>query len=418
MSKLVKVAPETLRVKVPQKDETLPNGSVIHWTEICREYPFKRSLYLQLQVPVTCGRKLPHCLGKRLVLVKTGLNRPEGLSADSLASNGKSFSGTCHGCGRPPKHPPVEHLPNGATVFWNEESSSGVPYRCAKCKEIKYLLNPRSNPNQFRGICHSCAVRKRIGIEEHHSGAKILWSTRTPVKRNPTGGGDFKVAYICAGCKQVRDPIRSSIVSRQEWRGLCPGCRRQAGSPRRLKHEKRLLSGSTILYWKRDPNDYYKVAIRCGWCGDEFFSGNKSVFTKKVESSRYLGICPKHTKSELALGRPIAAHGNNLRRDSGAEKGQWGGARNVKWTLEKEDRFLKLYEEMHTKIKGKDASIPEEVRSQLLLTGNQPSDVARDYAAQLLGVESNDYLRTVLTRARARRKEQNALPSRSKLKAP
>ena len=107
--------------------------------------------------------------------------------------------------------------------------------------------------------------------------------------------------------------------------------------------------------------------------------------------------------------------GSEQSNGNGEGQGQWGGAHNVKWTPELEDKFLTYYEEALPKIKKKDLSIPEEVRAKLLLPRTQPSDVARDYVAQLLGVESNDYLRTVLTRARARRKEQNALGSSSNL---
>jgi hypothetical protein len=82
----------------------------------------------------------------------------------------------------------------------------------------------------------------------------------------------------------------------------------------------------------------------------------------------------------------------------------------VKWTPEREETFLSRYEETLPKIRKKDPSIPSDVLAKLLLPGNQPSDVARDYVAQLMKVESNDYLRALITRARKRRK-QNALHS-------
>jgi hypothetical protein len=127
-------------------------------------------------------------------------------------------------------------------------------------------------------------------------------------------------------------------------------------------------------------------------------------------------MCAEHVKDPAALlERQKAELANvNGQKNGGAEKKPHGGARNVKWTPEQEETFLSRYEETLPKIRKKDPSIPSDVLAKLLLPGNQPSDVARDYVAQLMNVESNDYLRALITRARKRRR-QNALHSSSNL---
>lgn len=126
-------------------------------------------------------------------------------------------------------------------------------------------------------------------------------------------------------------------------------------------------------------------------------------------------VCKTHADDFARLTAAVEARvrGNDKEQKSrGAEKNSHGGARNVKWTPEQEEEFLARYEEVLPKIRRRDQSIPQEVIAELLLPGNSPSDVARDFVAQQMGVESNDYLRTLITRARKRRK-QNALHSSS-----
>jgi len=83
------------------------------------------------------------------------------------------------------------------------------------------------------------------------------------------------------------------------------------------------------------------------------------------------------------------------------KKKQRGGAHNVKWTPERRAELLRHYEDAYKKVKGQDSSLPENVREKIKLKGYKPSDIALDYAAEQLGVESSEYLRrTVLPAAR------------------
>jgi integrase len=95
-----------------------------------------------------------------------------------------------------------------------------------------------------------------------------------------------------------------------------------------------------------------------------------------------------------------------------AQKQPHGGPRHIKLTPDQKEEFVTRYDEVLPRVRSKDLAIPEDVLAKLLLPGNSPSDVARDYVAGLMGIESNDYLRSVITQVRKRRR-QNALHSSS-----
>jgi len=102
------------------------------------------------------------------------------------------------------------------------------------------------------------------------------------------------------------------------------------------------------------------------------------------------------------FGGSAKGNGDGQKNGSAAKKSR-GGAHNVKWTPELRARFLALYQSVLEKVQRADPSLPEDVRARALLRGNKPSEVARDYAAQTLGVKRNDYLEQVLIKARAER---------------
>jgi hypothetical protein len=136
-------------------------------------------------------------------------------------------------------------------------------------------------------------------------------------------------------------------------------------------------------------------------------TGRRAPFkrTTVVKIEEMLRRIFKYAKGEGWVTKIPFERGAITRAHRMAQKKTHGGARNVKWTPQREDEFLTRYEEALRKIKAKDLSLPQEVVVALLLPGNSASDVARDYVAQQMGVESNDYLRTLLTRARKRRKQ-------------
>lgn len=152
--------------------------------------------------------------------------------------------------------------------------------------------------------------------------------------------------------------------------------------------------------WQQALKDAVQVAARLG------MSLNHAVPLLRVDhAAAEQEISSQNFKKflEKQLGAPQPQNGNRQKSGS-AEKGQHGGAHNVKWTPELEEEFVTRYEDVLPKIQKKDSGIPSDVLAKLLLPGNQASDVARDYVAELMGVESNYYLITLLTRVRKRRK--------------
>jgi hypothetical protein len=116
---------------------------------------------------------------------------------------------------------------------------------------------------------------------------------------------------------------------------------------------------------------------------------NPDAFLAAVEAAR------------SAVKRPS---GNGQGNGNGEKQGR-GGAHHVIWDSDKRAHFLTHYEECLKKIQNKDPDLPEEVRKAAGMRGNKPSDVARNYAARLCKVPSNDYLQRVLAQARRERGE-------------
>jgi hypothetical protein len=82
------------------------------------------------------------------------------------------------------------------------------------------------------------------------------------------------------------------------------------------------------------------------------------------------------------------------------------GGRTAYWTPELRKSFLELYEATLKIVKAGSSELPEGLRSKASLRGIKPSDIAREYAAKLFGVTSNEYLLRVLKQARRERRER------------
>jgi len=100
----------------------------------------------------------------------------------------------------------------------------------------------------------------------------------------------------------------------------------------------------------------------------------------------------------------VLVNRNDGQQNGSAEKKQHGGARNTVWTPDSRAELLKDYEEMYQKIKKKSDDLPDEVKDQMKLRGNKPSDLALRCAAKRLKVKCGEYLRrVVLPQARLER---------------
>lgn len=174
------------------------------------------------------------------------------------------------------------------------------------------------------------------------------------------------------------------------------------------------------IYFKDKKDGKVSVEFLSDLCGHKLPMPVGSVRTRVSqhnvgvkESSDMCRSCFEHPSERAKdLVQRLAQNGDGNGDGNGNEqmteaKDGRGGAHNVKWTPEREEEYLTCYEEVLPKIKKKDSNIPAEVLAKLLLPRVQPSDVAREYAAQLLEVESNEYLGTIITRARKRRRGSN-----------
>lgn len=296
--------------------------------------------------------------------------------------------------------------PSGSLAAWK---AAGVfEFACSGCGERQKLKCALPLPDDFTFDCPGCG--HHVGVEEHRSGARIFWLVYYLRHLfEPPGSATSryrKVPYTCASCGAI-NLIRPACTRDQrnppsEWQGLCPECfDKEWAHPWKITSDYCLLSYRSVVCASRREGT--QVPILCGLrgCGIENWFNVYSI-----KGKGFTGYCPGHTVSEMAaLLLTQADENSNGQKNGDAEKKQHGGHRWTKWTLELEQEFLTQYEQMQRRIKDKDPSLPASVRENLLLPGNQPSDVARDYVAELLNVESNEYLRTVLTRARKRRKQ-------------
>jgi hypothetical protein len=162
--------------------------------------------------------------------------------------------------------------------------------------------------------------------------------------------------------------------------------------------DETLPSGSIIHWGERDPQSPNRAPVTCRVCG------NKRMTTIQKRKG-WTGICFEHRGAASLLEIiETATLNSNGQKNGGAEKKQRGGAHNVKWTPELRARLLTIYEEILLKVRNRDSSLPKDVIHKASLRGNKPSDVALEYAALCLKVESNEYLRrNVLPEARKER---------------
>ena len=457
-------ATATLRAKVSnsRQDERLPTRSIVHWS---KQY--------EHHVPVTCGK----CGNTRVVSAslfqgkaretctgfcfscthtkRTDVERhPSGtLIYWALRDSSRRVQILCHGCkqrrfawdaslrhvnssglcaeclkarGSYKRHAQAEVHSTGALVLWGERfgppNSRKVFFLCADCKTRHSVSALAPYRSDWTGLCPKCRrLRDRIhGLltsdENHPTGAIIHWGER---QRNDQGNFDHLVPFTCATCNGKDITRREAIRGR--WRGQCHECRRKRTHPCKRIEDERLNCGAEIL-WSKAIDQRVPVICSLSWCRNTWWISRCWAKLKRRDKE-WTGYCPEHFKSQSALRFLIASvseRGKEVKNGpaNGNDKRQHGGARNVKWTPDKEDRLLNLYEEMLKKIRQKDQGLPDDVKQQLLLPSKPPSDVARDYAAEQLGVESNNYLLTVLKRARKRREEKNAVHSRSILNVP
>jgi predicted RNA-binding Zn-ribbon protein involved in translation (DUF1610 family) len=400
MGMVARQARAEIEVEVPEADEPIERwGSIIRWREILGYPEFKGGR--TWGVKVQCGS----CKLWRLVPIYD-LNPAAGeLNADCLLAPGKAesifggYTGLCSSCFMRLARPDVEYH-DGTKLFRRQRTKDGLTVFCGACKKEIFLRCALSEKLYDKHWdCPNCGWILGKWLHEQ-SGATVYWLRRQEGQRN-------NVAFDCAGCGGAFY-CKDDLPKRAAWLGMCPRCQLDKhplaikgvkplpGSGKEIKYENRFGEGKPPSGKKRNRWGIY-VLVPCPLpgCGKQ----NKFHFDT-TRKPGFIGLCKPgkkgHTRDEIAsFFLSLAAGGQ---QDGGGEK-----AGRKKWTNDGEDKFLSLYETVLKRIHDQDPTLPGDVKELLKLRNVKPSDVARDHAARLFGVEPNEYLIKVLGRARQRR---------------
>jgi hypothetical protein len=303
---------------------------------------------------------------------------------------------------------------------------------CPDCEEPveRYVMLGSPGSHHFQnltGLCHKHgsqrAARKRSplkGKQKHASGAHFLFDDYDGIDEpnikcwivcpNPDGNSECLGRY--QGWKYN--------WYREEASCLCENCLTLPGRGHRARQilKDRDLndgpdyykSGTKILYSL--PRELYgMIAVRHWLCGHDIAFKERTLtqLLNQRKRGKYQ-FSPRCSRActEIApdVLRAMVGDGNG-QKNGGAAKKQRGGAHHVKWTPALRATYLTVYKDVLLKIRNNDPSLPAEILREASLRGNKPSDIARDYAAHLVGVESSSYLERVLVVARKEARPPN-----------
>ena len=131
---------------VRTKDETLPNGSIIYWSQ-----RFENEGSSCWYVPVRCG----------------GCGEVRPVPAKSVPS--KRFSGLCNRCGYAALHgyiikTGIETLPSGSIIYWDDQGPDKYGHRTVRVRcggplcggYTRYLDVSEVRAKDFTGLCYRC----------------------------------------------------------------------------------------------------------------------------------------------------------------------------------------------------------------------------------------------------------------------
>jgi hypothetical protein len=338
-------------------------------------------------------------------------NRKHYVNIGSIDNPAWEWSGRCNECKLGERFKVIE-LPSGGTIRRDPQKSTHGWVTCPDGKEERYINLPTREEiefGKFTGLCscHAAARKKKLtGTKQHRSGATILYDEpdleRPHLERS---------AFLCANPDNDPECLVKSYAWFNQfhdptWRGLCQNCLSKQPSPRKIIEDLFLHDGpdgkSTAIHYSRreEPG---RVSVTYWRCGHTVTIGREAVSAKlrahRAGKRPWPSICYPCALNPEALLQSTTVNGNG-QKNGGAVNKQRGGARNVKWPPALCARYLAIYEEVHPKVKRRDPSLPEDVLNEALLRGNKPSEVARDYAARLMGVNPGDYLQRVLAKAR------------------
>lgn len=247
---------------VPEREQVLPNGAIVHWPEIY----FTKMPYPAVWVPVTCPNPWGSgkCRGKRVVRVSRGLSKPEPLTTAVLAQEGCEFFGLCRECKKWENRPNQKVQETGSELLWQELNADGLPIVCGNC-DSRWVLRYAAQVSRagFTGHCRACANGMRRGDEEHPSGTIIHWDNRHPEHIS-------LIAITCHGCKNEDGKDRyawHAEVTDDAWPGLCRDCSSLRPPHNKYLHDEELTLSKSVIHWgERDPQNSQRVMVSCGLC--------------------------------------------------------------------------------------------------------------------------------------------------------
>lgn len=289
----------------PMEDDTLPNGSVVHWS--------KRS---KGNVPVSgaCGHD--HL-------------------ADAYQALASGFTGLCAECyHRGRKRTGDEPIGKEGSILHYDIPDPADPNKravtCGRCEKTWYATPQFGEENKkWSGLCPECKPRKYTGERTLPKGTKALFDKRKVVP-SPSGkrGLRYKVAIQCRGCFEETGEEKDAwlcviiryLKGQRKWKELCHECLRKSGALRRLKNEKTAPSGTRTLFQVVNEKD--EVQIIYALCGcDRWTPWDNAATNWKTWGD----ACPIHNtpeeRAKLLAERMLAEMvGRTAGTDSGQEE--------------------------------------------------------------------------------------------------
>lgn len=288
------------------KDERMPSGSIIHWSESDGKL-----------VSVTCGK----CLVKREIQVPSVLRQQE---------TNPQWPGFCQKCairnasveGKYDKNSrcDVVQLIDGYVDF-SKRNENGKPLiHCNICGEDRFSSPYGSAGEYHTGRCRQCQ-KLIVGDLPHLSGAIVHRTKRDPNDRE-------RVAFTCSNPECCPDCGQTHYVYlahtlQETWTGRCVECFEKLPHPNQNRGMEEVGHLKATLNWD-DRDDSGKIAIICpfSWCGKKWYA-DLSTITNGKKNPDWLACCPEHYRGKSALllvinnSNSLASHGDQ--NDNGQE---------------------------------------------------------------------------------------------------
>jgi hypothetical protein len=188
-------------------NQTLDNGSIIHWLERQRK-----------RIPVTCGK----CGKKRLVF--------DGKCGEP------TFTGLCHECGVNKRTSDEGHH-SGAIIHWAERQGNHtqgnlkIAFTCSQCSEKNFSSPLIFKYPHWRGLCPNC-IRFRGGLKKYSQDEMLTSGTiihfGTP---DPNNHKNVLVTCVCGDTRSISRSVALLLHREQQSRtGYCEEHSRNSGA--------------------------------------------------------------------------------------------------------------------------------------------------------------------------------------------